>query len=187
MRKYWVPFSCAVIIIICCALDGGVPTAQESENYRGLRALAYRGMASHYLDPENLDLEIALIYLHTSYLHQRRGGSTLHNIAYVYKLQGHLELAKNTFLAATSKARFKKVYLSFNSLGNIYAEQDSMGKAVFCWRTAMKIAPGNYMAPYNYATYLVATGDKEEARKVLRPFYDTPLARPEVVKLMEGI
>ncbi len=148
-------------------------------------AFMLKGLGQAYLEAGQLDS--SLKYFHESAITAPQGGAEWHNIAHVYKQQGYLNIPKHFYLKATGEARFKKVYLSFNSLGNIYAEQDSAAKAVFCWKTAMKIAPGNYMAPYNYAAYLVATGNTAEAEKVLKPFYDKRLPRPEVVKLMEGI
>ena len=148
-------------------------------------AFLLKGLGHAYLEAGLLDS--SLKYFHESAMVAPQGGAEWHNIAHVLKQQGYLNIPKHFYLKATGKARFKKVYLSFNSLGNIYAEQDSMEKAVFCWKTAMKIKPGNYMASYNYATYLVAAGERAEAKRVLRPFYDRRLPRPEVVKLMEGI
>ncbi len=148
-------------------------------------AAMLKGLGHAYLEAGQLDS--SLKYFHESAMTAPQGGAEWHNIAHVLKRQGYLNIPKYFYLKATGEARFKKVYLSFNSLGNIYAEQDSMGKAAFCWKTAIKIAPGNYMAPYNYATYLVATGNRAEAKRILRPFYDKLLPRPEVVKLMEAI
>ena len=148
-------------------------------------AFLLKGLGHAYLEAGQLDS--SLKYFHESAMTALQGGAEWHNIAHVLKRQGYLNVPKHFYLKATGEARFKKVYLSFNSLGNIYAEQDSMGKAVFCWKTAMKIKPGNYMAPYNYAIYLVATGNSAEARRVLRPFYDKGFARPEIIRLMEII
>ncbi len=148
-------------------------------------AFLLKGLGHAYLEAGQLDS--SLKYFHESAMTAPQGGAEWHNVAHVLKQQGYLNIPKYFYLKATGEARFGKVYLSFNSLGNIYVEQDSAAKAVFCWKTAMRIAPENYMAPHNYAAYLINTHQFEEARNVLRPFYEQPLPRPEVVRLMEII
>ncbi len=149
------------------------------------QAFYNNGLGHAYLAKN--ELENAFLAFEEGNYWNKRGGRMWHSMAYTRQLQGRLEEAKRLYLKATGIGAYKKVYRAFSSLGNIYALQDSIPKAIFCWQTAMQIQPASYLAPCNYATWLLANGRENEAETVLRPFYEIGLPQPDVVLRMGSV
>ena len=167
--------------VLCYALWVGVFT-EPSEIHIAERRLAssyvQRGLATVYMTEGDLDL--AWVYATNSAILFPQGGKEYDLLGRIHLRKGNLEWAKRLYLMGTATARYRKVWRSFNDLGNIYAQQDSSEKAIFCWQTAIRIQPAGYLAPCNYATYLMTIGEIDKAEEILRPVYGSRLGFHDV-------